>query len=403
MLDVQNGFAFDSDFFSENDGMPLIRIRDLKEGTFTDTKYKGKFDESFRVKKGDYLIGMDGEFRCYKWKGEDALLNQRVCRLVNFDKSIFPEYIFYGINLHLAKIERNTAFVTVKHISSKQIKKIKFPFPSLQDQIRIANILSKAEALISQRKESLRLLDEFLKSTFLEMFGDPFRGKNLTQLGKHLKLQQGYAFKSVDFIDAGIPVIKIGTVNKGYFDLRTLSYLGDDFRNGYDAYRIRQGDLLISLTGTVGKDDYANTCFVPNIFDFYLLNQRVAKLIPDEKFLLKPYVDFLFKYPDFKRKLIKSNRGVRQANLGNNDIYSIAVSIPAIKLQTQFAHIVEKTEALKAHYQTSLQELENLYGSLSQQAFSSAEALAQAGKREVDFKREELAMAAEPEVKYRKR
>ena len=251
----------------------------------------------------------------------------------------------------------------------KQIKEIKFPLPSLDEQIRIANILSKAEALISQRKESLRLLDEFLKSTFLEMFGDPLNGKKLSQLTKHLRLQHGYAFKSTDFIDNGIPVIKIGTVNKGFFDIKTLSFLGEGFKQGYDIYRIHQGDLLISLTGTVGKDDYANTCFVPDNYDFYLLNQRVAKLIPDEKFLLKTYLDFLFKYPDFKKKLIKSNRGVRQANLGSNDIYSIAVNIPEISSQIQFDHIVEKIEALKASYRTSLQELENLYGSLSQRAF----------------------------------
>jgi type I restriction enzyme S subunit len=182
ILEIQNGFAFDSSLFSEKEGFPLIRIRDLKEGATTDTRYKGKFDESFVVRKGDYLIGMDGEFRCYKWKGEDALLNQRVCRLIKFDSGVCPEFIFYGINLHLARIERNTAFVTVKHISSKQIKEIRFSFPPLADQIQIANTLSKAESLINQRKESLRLLDEFLKSTFLELFGDPVKNdKNWKQ------------------------------------------------------------------------------------------------------------------------------------------------------------------------------------------------------------------------------
>jgi len=65
--------------------------------------------------------------------------------------------------------------------------------------------------------------------------------------------------------------------------------------------------------------------------------------------------------------------------------------MPPVEVQTQFAHIVERTEALKAHYQASLQELENLYGSLSQRAF----------RGELSLKGEGLAMAADPEEKYK--
>jgi type I restriction enzyme S subunit len=246
--------------------------------------------------------------------------------------------------------------------------------------------------LIHQRKESLRLLDEFLKSTFLEMFGDPLRGENLKPLGDHLRLQHGYAFKSKDFINKGIPVIKIGTINKGYFDIESLSYLGDEFTSGYDQYTIQPGDLLISLTGTVGKDDYANTCFVPEIFRKYLLNQRVAKLVPDERFLQKSYLDFAFKYPGLKKRLIRSNRGIRQANLSSNDIYSIRINIPPISEQIHFTSIVERVEVLRGHYISSLQELNNLHGSLSQRAFQA----------ELYLREETLANAAEPEGLYRK-
>ena len=57
------------------------------------------------------------------------------------------------------------------------ILKRKLKFPSIPNQIRIANLLTKAENLISQRKKSIHLLDEYLKSTFLEMFGDPVRNE----------------------------------------------------------------------------------------------------------------------------------------------------------------------------------------------------------------------------------
>ena len=95
VLDVQNGYAFDSKKFNKAEGFPLIRIRDLKNGYITETNFTGEYDNRYVITKGDYLIGMDGEFRCYEWLGEDALLNQRVCRLQNFKSLIFDRYLYY--------------------------------------------------------------------------------------------------------------------------------------------------------------------------------------------------------------------------------------------------------------------------------------------------------------------
>ena len=67
VLEIQNGYAFDSKKFSDTLGIPLIRIRDLKKGIATETKYSGEYDKRFEVNDGDFLIGMDGEFGCYEW------------------------------------------------------------------------------------------------------------------------------------------------------------------------------------------------------------------------------------------------------------------------------------------------------------------------------------------------
>jgi len=107
VLEIQNGYAFDSKKFSESSGIPLIRIRDLKKGLTTETKYKGNYDKRFEIKAGDFLIGMDGEFGCYEWKGGKALLNQRVCRLINFN-GLDSRFLFYGINKYLKEIENFT-------------------------------------------------------------------------------------------------------------------------------------------------------------------------------------------------------------------------------------------------------------------------------------------------------
>jgi type I restriction enzyme S subunit len=76
---------------------------------------------------------MDGEFGCYEWKGDNALLNQRVCRLQDFSEKLEPRFLFYGINKYLKEIEDATTFTTVKHLSSKQISKIEILLPPIAE------------------------------------------------------------------------------------------------------------------------------------------------------------------------------------------------------------------------------------------------------------------------------
>lgn len=170
VLKVQNGFAFDSELFTDQpDGMPIIRIRDLARG-FTETFYRGAYAEKYVVKPGDFLIGMDGEFRCYRWQGPPALLNQRVCRLLSFSSSVCPDFIFYGINEHLVGIEANTGFSTVKHLSSRQVEDIEIPLPCRAEQERIVEILDEAEALRWLRAQAEKRTGVVIEAIFAEMF-----------------------------------------------------------------------------------------------------------------------------------------------------------------------------------------------------------------------------------------
>ena len=150
VLDVQNGYAFKSELFRESsEGIPLIRIRNLKKST-TEIYYIGEYSEEFLVNRDDYLIGMDGDFEIHKWNGPVGLLNQRICRLRNFSQYIEPEYIRYLITEKLDEIHANTSFVTVKHLSSRQIKAIYLPIPPLKEQKRIVTKVDQLMALCDQ-------------------------------------------------------------------------------------------------------------------------------------------------------------------------------------------------------------------------------------------------------------
>jgi type I restriction enzyme S subunit len=87
VANILNGYPWKAELFSDTDGVPLIRIRDVTSGS-TDTFYKGKVEDGYWIENGDLLIGMDGDFNLRLWCGGRALLNQRVCR-VTPDEEVF--------------------------------------------------------------------------------------------------------------------------------------------------------------------------------------------------------------------------------------------------------------------------------------------------------------------------
>lgn len=161
---IQYGYPFDSKRFSDKEGFPLIRIRDVVRG-HTETFTTESCNDEYIVKKGDILIGMDGMFNVAKWKGNTAYLNQRVCK-IEPNSSIVADYLFYYLPCALKKIENKTAFVTVKHLKAKQLNSILIPYPPVKEQKRIAQILDLLFYLICQKKKQLNYLDELVKSRF---------------------------------------------------------------------------------------------------------------------------------------------------------------------------------------------------------------------------------------------
>jgi type I restriction enzyme S subunit len=157
-----NGYPFDSKFFVRGDGNPLIRIRDLFSNT-TEVNYIGPIVEDAWVKAGDILIGMDGNFNVSRWKGNQALLNQRMC-CIRSRQDIDTRFLAYTLPFPLNIINDLTYSTTVKHLSSLDVKKILFGRPPFKEQRAIADFLDretgKIDALVAKKERLIELLQE---------------------------------------------------------------------------------------------------------------------------------------------------------------------------------------------------------------------------------------------------
>lgn len=364
-----SGYPFEASLFNdEKNGLPLIRVRDVNSG-FAGFYYSGDYDPQYIINNGDTLISLDGDFKVVSWKNGRALLNQRVCKIISNEKVLNKEYLQHFLPEVLKELHRKTRFTTVKHLSTKTINNIEIPLPSLADQLHIARILSQAEQLIARRKESLRLLDGYLKSMFLEMFGDPVRNEkkwSVAELGNYAKVRIG-PFGSLlhrkDYIKNGVPLVNPSHIVEGQISIDSNSTISKSKMRDLREFIMQEGDVVLGRRGEIGR-----CAVVTKKEDGYLCGTGSMYVRP-KKGLNPVFLYNIFSSTSIRKALENSAKGITMKNLNSSIIENLEIPIPPIEPQTQFAGIVEKTEALKAQYRQSLQELEQLYGSLSQQAF----------------------------------
>lgn len=403
-----SGIFIDGDWVESKDqdvngDVRLIQLADIGDGYFIDksnrflTSQKAQELKCTYLKPGDLLIARMpdplGRACLFPDLEVPCVTVVDVC-IVRPDSNIANvNWLKFSVNSpdFRNKIKQYIKGTTRQRISRGNLEKIHFYLPSIPDQLHIANLLSKAENLISQRKESIRLLDEFLKSTFLEMFGSSllsnkgFEKKMIGQLLLNTSNDSPSKFpnKSYEYID----ISSIDNISKKIKETKII--LGANAPSRAKQL-VQVDDILVSTVRP-------NLNAVAKVIEKYsnpIASTGFCILRPNQKIILTNYLFEICKQDFFIGILSKVAKGASYPAVSDKQIKDIKIPVPPTELQTQFAQIVEKTEALKTQYQQSLRELENLYGSLSQKAFK--------GELILNKSKEQDLMAAEPEAKYNK-
>ncbi|MBI2572828.1 restriction endonuclease subunit S [Candidatus Woesearchaeota archaeon] len=178
VAEILNGFAFKSSQFTtdKSKGMPLIRIRDIKDSV-SNTYFNGDYLKEYVVINGDILIGMDGDFDIAIWQGEDALLNQRVCKITVNEKKFNKKFLYYLMPGYLQAIHNATSAVTVKHLSSRDIARIPLPNPPIKEQQQIVDEIEKQFTRLDTAVKDLKNVKEKLGVYRKSVLGSAFEKK----------------------------------------------------------------------------------------------------------------------------------------------------------------------------------------------------------------------------------
>lgn len=168
--DVLYGYPFNSDLFNEiSEGMPLIRIRDINSG-FSNTYTTENVDPIYEIHNGDVLVGMDGDFYAKKWMSGTALLNQRTCRMNGKSGIVNDAFMLHYLNPELLHIHRITSSTTVKHLSAKEINKMKIPLPPLTLQEKFAEFVEQVDKSKFELKQHINTTKLLQKTIINDIF-----------------------------------------------------------------------------------------------------------------------------------------------------------------------------------------------------------------------------------------
>ena len=174
------------------------------------------------------------------------------------------------------------------------------------------------------------------------------------RLGDACEILNGFAFKSENYVDSGIRVIRIANVQKGYIEDNTPAFYPLDSVE-LDKYMLEEGDLLISLTGNVGRVAILEKEFLPAA-----LNQRVACLRLKTSRLTKGYLFHILNGNLFEQQCIQSSKGVAQKNMSTEWLKNYEIPLYSKEKQDVITEILDKTYNVIFCRQQEIQKLDNL-------------------------------------------
>lgn len=375
-LFIRNGVSIKQ---FDGDGIPITRIESISNEylNFSKLGFANIYDENYKeyyLKNGDILMS---HINSQKHLGKTAIienLDKKIIHGMNLIclrpdmKKILPEYIFYFFKTK--KFKKSIVKISKKSVNQASfsvgdLKKIKIEIPTLIYQEEVVKKLNKVKKILNDKKEQIKLLDELIKSRFIEMFGDPIKnekGWKVSNFGKNFEVSSG-----------GTPSTKISE----YWENGNISWIGSNLCQnkilnendgkyitelGYEnssAKLYAKGTILIALVGaTIGKTALLK---FPTA-----TNQNIAGVEVDNNKFSSDFVFFVAQllYPKFQG--IGKNK-FKMANL--KFIKDLPIIIPPLSLQNEFASFVTKTNKLKFEAEKSLKEMENLYESLMQKFF----------------------------------
>jgi len=364
--------------YPENYGgdLPWIKTPDLDNEMFVFNSSE-TISEIGRQKirllpKGTVLISCIGNIGKIAIAGHELCTNQQINSIIPNEKIVDSVFLYFTIRRMQPYMQKIASKAVVPLLNKTDFSNIIVNLPPLPTQKKIVAILEKAEKLKEWRREADELTDELLKSTFLDIFGDPVKNH---KEWKAVKLQEvaqivsgvtkGRKLTGKEVIS--VPYLRVANVQDGYLELNEIKLI-EVLPSDVEKFALKEGDVLLTEGGDPDKLGRGSVWHdeIPNcIHQNHIFRVRVNK-----KHLTPEFLSMLIGSPYGKMYFLKSAKQTTGiASINSKQLKNFPALIPPIELQNKLAEIIRQTEQLREQQKQSNQHINNLFNALMQQAF----------------------------------
>ncbi|EMW1810400.1 restriction endonuclease subunit S [Escherichia coli] len=364
--------------YYEGGDIPWIKSGDLKDSKIYDANEyitaAGLENSSAKiVEKDSILIAMYGAtVGRLAILGINAATNQAICNIRPDTTIADIKYLYYFLKSKFSYFVENAVGGAQPNISQGLIKSLEVPLPSLDEQKRIADILDKADAIRQKREQAIKLADDFLCATFLDMFGDPVENPKKLKKAPITELADvitGFAFKSNEYISdtpESVRLCRGANTLTGYLDWADTKFWPKNKLEKLDNYLIKAGDIILAMDRPWISSGLKVCIFPENQRETYLV-QRVARLRPR----CESYTNYVYsciKSPAFEKHCCPTETTV--PHISPVELKNFEVLIPPDELMVNFHSIVSIINNSLNKMASGDIDSDALFSKLSQQAFS---------------------------------
>jgi type I restriction enzyme S subunit len=323
-----------------------------------------------RIETGTVILSFKLSIGKVAITGTPLYTNEAIAALkIRDNRKLDTKYLYHYLKSQDLTVDTDRA-AKGKTLNLAKLERIKVSVPPLPEQKRIAAILDKADAIRRKREKAIELTDSFLRSVFLEIFGDPIQNPKKwkkSPLGNHvISLDGGKNFKTDDSESEAtrFKILKVSAVTKGVYDPSESKPVPVGFTPP-EGYFVKKGDLLISRANT--RELIGATAFVWETPSNIILPDKIWRFKWRKPEDISPlYFHFLLQHPMIRAEIGRRSSGTSGSmkNIAKPKLLSIEVPNPPIQLQHKFQKIVETVRTTHCKLLESEELIANLSSSL---------------------------------------
>ena len=362
------------EFFGE--GLPWVTPGDFDGSTYISKGREAITELGIREGRGKVFPSKTVLLVCIGTIGKVAVAarkisaNQQINSLICGSK-IYPEFLYFYLVYNKANLVSIASSSTVPIINQERLGTIEIPLPPLSEQKRIAAIAQKADRLRRSRRYALQLSDTYLRSVFLEMFGDPLTNPKewkIQALGDLLSIPPHIGTITPAQESGNQLCVRVGEVGEWYVDLNSCKYVSLS-GHALKRFSLLPGDIVLARAigseSHLGKLSIVGQSKLPVVFDSHLMRLRLDKSVICPEF----FVVWMQTPGGRARFMQQARRTAIQFNINGEQIAAIAIPLPSPPLQEKFAQIAQKFDRLRTQQREADRQAEHLFQTILHRAF----------------------------------